>query len=127
MLFNAIVLAVLVGCAGANVQCNSCSSNNAIDCSTGQTCQGNYCIYERTTAQNGASTVMRSCASSSFFKYPDESMLQTVNQCERRSINGIDYAVEVCNTGSFCDTQCNTVSILYSSLSAILMPVLFLL
>ncbi|GMS87126.1 hypothetical protein PENTCL1PPCAC_9301, partial [Pristionchus entomophagus] len=108
------------------VSCTSCEMTNAYDC-TGTTCQGNYCVYERTTPQNGIPYVKRSCALASYAIYPDGSRTETLNQCERKTISGTSYAIEVCNSGSFCDTQCNSVSSYSTVLSLLLIPVIYLL
>ncbi|GMR39680.1 hypothetical protein PMAYCL1PPCAC_09875, partial [Pristionchus mayeri] len=108
------------------VSCYSCEMNNAYDC-TGQTCQGNYCLYERTTPQNGVPYVRRSCALSSFALYPDGSKTETLNACERKTISGVSYAIEVCNSGSFCDTQCNSAPAISASLSFMIFAVISIL
>ncbi|GMS86198.1 hypothetical protein PENTCL1PPCAC_8373 [Pristionchus entomophagus] len=105
---------------GQIVSCTTCHASNVNDC-TGPTCQGNYCTYVRTPYD-----VTRSCSVSSFVVYPDQSVTATLNQCERKTINGQEYAMEVCNSGSFCDTQCNSVSLLSTVFSFLLLPVMYL-
>ncbi|GMS86197.1 hypothetical protein PENTCL1PPCAC_8372, partial [Pristionchus entomophagus] len=86
------------------ITCFTCHASNANDC-TGPTCQGNYCTYVRTPYD-----VSRSCSISSWVMFPDNSVTSTINQCERKNINGQEYAMEVCNSGPYCDTHCNSVS-----------------
>ncbi|GMT15700.1 hypothetical protein PFISCL1PPCAC_6997, partial [Pristionchus fissidentatus] len=109
------------------ISCQSCKANNADDC-TGEICQGNYCIYERTKQENGAMSVQRSCSIPNFAHFPDGSRttLYNQNQCEKKIINGIETSFEICNTGDFCDTHCNGSTSLSILLSLLLLPVTYL-
>ncbi|KAF8361028.1 hypothetical protein PRIPAC_87951 [Pristionchus pacificus] len=108
------------------ITCNSCEMTNAYDC-TGGTCQGTYCIYERSTPSNGVPYVKRSCSFTNYAIFPDNTPTQTINQCERKTVNGVSYAIEVCNSGSFCDTQCNSFKELSTALSIIFISIFCLL
>ncbi|GMT15699.1 hypothetical protein PFISCL1PPCAC_6996, partial [Pristionchus fissidentatus] len=107
------------------VSCQSCRANNAETC-TGNICQGNYCIYERTKQPNGAMSVERGCALTSYALYPDNSRTTLNNQCEKKIINGNEYSFEICNTGDYCDTHCNGSTSLSIILSLFLLPVAYL-
>ncbi|GMS98897.1 hypothetical protein PENTCL1PPCAC_21072, partial [Pristionchus entomophagus] len=104
------------------ISCTECQANNAKDC-TGPTCQGNYCIYELTTPDNGVPHVRRSCSLHSYAVYPDGTRTVLHNECERKSIFGTSYAIDVCNTGSFCDTMCSG-SLNFSLLSILIISVI---
>ncbi|GMT15704.1 hypothetical protein PFISCL1PPCAC_7001, partial [Pristionchus fissidentatus] len=110
----------------SKITCNLCAESNVNTCDTGVTCQGNYCQYRQRVTINGASVVTRSCYPRSYAVFPDFSRTTTLNQCERKTIAGVEYAYEVCNTGDYCDTHCNGSSSFAFLLSILLLPVVYL-
>ncbi|GMT15708.1 hypothetical protein PFISCL1PPCAC_7005, partial [Pristionchus fissidentatus] len=111
-----------VSCSDSRVACNLCTALNSDTCNSGITCVDNYCIYQRTTI-NGYPSVVRTCTPVNFTSFPDQSNTTVINQCEKKTIDGIEYAYEVCNTGDFCDTHCSGSSNISLLLALLLLPI----
>ncbi|GMS98857.1 hypothetical protein PENTCL1PPCAC_21032, partial [Pristionchus entomophagus] len=124
MLAATILLAVILPFAESAVTCTSCELKNATDC-TGTPCDGNYCKYERTKPLDGMPFVRRSCAYYNYAEFPDGTKTEITNQCDKATIDGVEYAFEVCNCGDLCDTHCNSGTRLFSIFSIVLLPVIY--
>ncbi|GMR51022.1 hypothetical protein PMAYCL1PPCAC_21217, partial [Pristionchus mayeri] len=107
------------------VTCTTCQMNNATDC-TGDPCQGNYCKYKRMTAPDGIPFVRRSCSFYNFAEFPDGTQTENINRCESSTIDGVDYAIELCNSGSLCDTHCNSDSPRSALFLTLIVPMAYL-
>ncbi|CAB3408018.1 unnamed protein product [Caenorhabditis bovis] len=89
----------------AQVTCYDCDGSS--DCFTGS-CQGNYCIYEKQRRLSTGNTFYRkSCSTLSYAEYPDNTITRTVNQCEQKFINDVEYQVKMCNNGPNCNAVCS--------------------
>ncbi|KAK6738836.1 hypothetical protein RB195_020747 [Necator americanus] len=88
-----------------SITCYDCESFGG-DCFTGQ-CTAQYCIYQRQRRQStGTSYVKKSCTNVPLVEYPDNTASTTINSCEARTIDGIQYQVRVCNSGNNCNDEC---------------------
>ncbi|CAD6195249.1 unnamed protein product [Caenorhabditis auriculariae] len=76
------------------------------ECFTGS-CQANYCIYElQRRLPTGLTYIKKTCSALPFVEYPDNTPSTTINQCEYRTINDIEYHIKVCNSAANCNTAC---------------------
>ncbi|GMT15701.1 hypothetical protein PFISCL1PPCAC_6998, partial [Pristionchus fissidentatus] len=109
-----------------SVWCQSCAEANAYWC-TGASCLDNYCVYQRVTElATGLRSVVLSCAPNNFVLFDDGIRVTVNGGCDKRTIAGIEYASEVCNTGDYCDFHCSGSSFISITLSIMLFAVITL-
>ncbi|KJH52040.1 hypothetical protein DICVIV_01741 [Dictyocaulus viviparus] len=87
------------------INCYNCESY-AGECFTGK-CTAQYCFYERQRRQpNGLMYIKKSCSNLPFIEYPDKSLSMTLNACEIRLMQGVQYQVFVCDMIDNCNAAC---------------------
>ncbi|GMT15709.1 hypothetical protein PFISCL1PPCAC_7006, partial [Pristionchus fissidentatus] len=101
-LITLVVVAVL-GVADA-IKCYDCTVDKTTTCDS-RMCEGEYCLYVGTTI-NGEHGVSQGCSPLDYALLVDKTKVTANSGCLRKTIEGVEYAYEVCNTGDYCDTKC---------------------
>ncbi|PAV87715.1 hypothetical protein WR25_03754 [Diploscapter pachys] len=88
------------------MSCYSCEGYG-VECFSGS-CSANYCVFEQQRRlSSGLMYYKKTCSALPYVEYPDGRLSQTVNQCEIRTINDIEYQIKICNSQNNCNVGCN--------------------
>ncbi|GMT15710.1 hypothetical protein PFISCL1PPCAC_7007, partial [Pristionchus fissidentatus] len=107
------------------VTCKVSSISNGNIIATGIDCQGNYCLYAGTTSSTAIASTL-SCYEFDSLTMPDGKKAMANSGCVKTTVDGVEYAYDICNTGDYCDTHCSGSS-LSLLLSLLLLPLTLLL